>query len=162
MLGNGPPVLGPSMFTSAVSATGAAAKVVSSSLLLMGVIDRYLEARRRRRGRGQVGNLEGSNGPRRVVQSLWSGAAAAVHRLACPRPVSGLVGERRSRPVADVVGMHTVVITMQRSPAGGQSKPPARRNVDIVLRLPHADKRLRNRRIAVRPSSAPHTLGTHR
>jgi hypothetical protein len=42
-----------------------------------------------------VGKLEGSNGPRRVVQSLWSGAAAAVHRLACPRPVSG--------PVATIV-----------------------------------------------------------
>ena len=35
-----------------------------------------------------MGKLKGSNGARRVVQSLWSGAAAAVHRLACPRPVS--------------------------------------------------------------------------
>ena len=98
-----------------------------------------------------MGNLEGSNGPRRVVQSLWSGAAAAVHRLACPRPVSGTVESNERVPLAGVVGMHAVVITMRRSPAASQSKPPARRNVDTVLQGLHADKRLRNRRIAVVP-----------
>src|SRR6266851_3241695 len=100
------------------------------------VIDRFLEARRRRRGRGQVGNLEGSNGPRRVVQSLWLGAAAAVHRLACPRPVSGTVESNERVPLAGVVGMHAVVvITMRRRRAcrphrrGGHARcsPPCRR-----------------------------------
>ncbi len=87
-----------------------------------------------------MGKLEGSNGPRRVVQSLWSGAAAAVHRLACPRPVSGPVESNDCVPVAGVVGLHAVIITMRRSPAGGQPKPPARRSVDMVLRDQHADK----------------------
>ena len=109
-----------------------------------------------------MGNLEGSIGPRRVVQSLWSGAAAAVHRLACPRPVSGTVESNERVPLAGVVGMHAVVITMRRSPAGGQSKPPARRNVDTVLRGLHADKRLRNRRIAVVPGNASRMLDTRR
>ena len=110
-----------------------------------------------------MGNLEGSNGPRRVVQSLWSGAAAAVHRLACPLPVSGTVESNERVPLAGVVGMHAVVvITMRRSPAAGQSKRPARRNVDTVLRGLHADKRLRNRRIAVVPGSASRTLDTRR
>jgi len=114
------------------------------------------------RGRGQVGKLEGSNGPRRVVQSLWSGAAAAVHRLACPRPVSGPVESNDCVPVAGVVGLHAVIITMRRSPAGGQPKPPARRSVDMLLRDLHADKRLHNRHIAVVPRSAPHILDTRR
>src|ERR1700737_1097381 len=121
-----------------------------------------LAIRSRRRGRGQVGNLEGSTGPRRVVKSLWSGAAAAVHRLACPRPVSGRWRATIVSPVAGVVGMHAVIITMRRSPAGGQSKPPARRNVDTVLRGLHADKRLRNRRIAVVPGNAFRMLDTRR
>src|SRR5713226_403874 len=114
--------------------------------------------RRRRRGRGQVGKLEGSNGPRRVVQSLWSGAAAAVHRLACPRPVSSGPESNDRVPVAGVVGLHAVIITMRRSPAGGQPQPPARRSVDMVLRDLHADKRLHNRHSAVVPGSAPHIL----
>ena len=109
-----------------------------------------------------MGNLEGSNGPRRVVQSLWSGAAAAVHRLACPRPVSGTVESNERVPLAGVVGMHAVIITMRQSPARDQLTRWVRRTTDRVLRAPHADKRLRNRHIAVRPSSAPHTLGTHR
>src|SRR6266571_4624643 len=117
------------------------------------VIDRYLEARRRRRGRGQVGKLEGSNGPRRVVQSLWSGAAAAVHRLACPRPVSGQVKSNERVPVTGVVSVHAIVITMRRSPAKDQLTRRARRTTDIVLRGPHADKRLRNRHIAVVPGN---------
>ena len=94
-------------------------------------------------------NLEGSTGPRRVVQSLWSGAAAAVHRLACPRPVSGRLESNDRVPVAGVVSVHAVVITMRRSPARDQLTRRARRNVDIVLRGLHADKKLRNRRIAV-------------
>ena len=106
-----------------------------------------------------MGNLEGSNGPRRVVQGLWSGAAAAVHRLACPRPVSGRVKSNDRVPVAGVVSVHAVVIKMRRSPAGGQPKPPARRNVDMVLRDPHADKRLRSRHIAVARGSASRTAG---
>ena len=60
-----------------------------------------------------MGNLEGSTGPRRVVQSLWSGAAAAVHRLACPRPVSGRVKSNERVPIAGVVSVHAVVITMR-------------------------------------------------
>src|SRR5712692_10038835 len=99
----------------------------------MVVIDRYLEARRRRRGRGQVGNLEGSTGPHRVVQSLWSGAAAAVHKLACPRPISSPVSRTDRDDVGGVVLRHAVVITMRRSRAEGQPEPQARRNVDIVL-----------------------------
>jgi len=110
-----------------------------------------------------VGKLEGSNGPRRVVQSLWSGAAAAVHRLACPRPVSSGPVESIDRlAVAGVVGMHPVSITMRRSPAVGQPKPAARRNVDMVLRDLHADKRLHNRHIAVVPGSAPRILDTRK
>ena len=110
-----------------------------------------------------MGKLKGSNGPRRVVQSLWLGAAAAVHRLACPRPVSsGPVESNDCVLVAGVVGLHAVIITMRRSPAGGQPKPPARRNVDMVHRDLHADKRLHNRHIAVVPGSAPHILDTRR
>src|ERR1700730_16946001 len=112
-----PTCIGLSMFTSAGSATGAWSEILRSSLLWLVVIDRYLEARRRRRGRGQVGNLEGSTRPRRVVQSLWSGAAAAVHRLACPRPVSGTVESNERVPLAGVVSVHAVVLTMRRSPA---------------------------------------------
>ena len=109
-----------------------------------------------------MGKLEGSNGPRRVVQSLWSGAAAAVHRLACPRPVAGPVESNHFVPVAGLVGMHVVIITMRRSPAGGQPKPQARRNVDMVLRDLDADKRLHNRHIAVVPGSASRMLDTRR
>src|ERR1700674_5332694 len=117
----------------------------------MVVIDSSLATRNRRRGWGDVGTLEGSSGPRRVVQSLWSGAAAAVHRLASPRPVSGRVSNDDREGVADDVH---VVVKMRPSPAAGQSKPPASRNVDTVLRGIHADKRLRNRRIAVVPGNA--------
>ena len=109
-----------------------------------------------------MGNLEGSNGPRRVVQSLWSGAAAAVHRLACPRPVSGTVESNERVPLAGVVGMHAVIITMRQSPARDQLTRWVRRTTDIVLRDLHADKRLHNRRIAVVPGSAPHILDTRR
>ena len=107
-------------------------------------------------------NLEGSTGPRRVVQSLWSGAAAAVHRLACPRPVSGTVESNERVPLAGVIGMHAVVITMRRSPARDQLARWVRRTTDIVLRDLHADKRLHNRHIAVVPGSAPHILDTRR
>src|SRR5713226_9919068 len=89
-----------------------------------------LATRSRRRGRGDVGNLEGSTGPRRVVQSLWSGAAAAVHRLALPISVSGPVS-RTDRDDVEVI--HVVVVKMRRSPAEGQPKPQARRNVGRVL-----------------------------
>ena len=109
-----------------------------------------------------MGKLEGSNGPRRVVQSLWSGAAAAVHRLACPRPVSGTVESNERVPLAGVVGMHAVVITMRRSPARDQLTRRARRTTDRVLRGLHADKKLRNRRIAVVPANASRMLDTRR
>ena len=109
-----------------------------------------------------MGNLEGSNGPRRVVQSLWSGAAAAVHRLACPRPVSGTVESNERVPLAGVVGMHAVIITMRQSPARDQLTRWVRRTTDRVLRVPHADKRLRNRRIAVVPGNASHIRDTRR
>ena len=109
-----------------------------------------------------MGNLEGSTGPRRVVQSLWSGAAAAVHRLACPRPVSGTVESNERVPLAGVVSVYAVVITMQRSPARDQLMRRARRTMDRVLRGLHADKKLRNRRIAVVRGSASRTLDTRR
>jgi len=105
-----------------------------------------------------VGKLEGSNGPRRVVQSLWSGAAAAVHRLACPRPISGPVESNDRVVIADVV----VVIEMRRSPAGGRPERPAHRNVDMGLRVLRDGRKLRNRRISGRPGSAPHILDTRR
>src|SRR5713226_8199292 len=109
-----------------------------------------LATRSRRRGRGDVGNLEGSNGPRRVVQSLWSGAAAAVHRLACPRPVSGPVKnfDRVGVAVAIVVMQVDVVILMKPFPAGGRPKPRARHNVDMVLQGLHDDKTAGIRRIS--------------
>jgi hypothetical protein len=107
-----------------------------------------------------VGNLEGSTGPRWVVQSLWSGAAAAVHRLACPRPVSGTVSHN-ARDSVDV-GLIVADLTMRRAPAGGRPGPPARRNVDKVLRVLHDDKTAGTGRIAARPGSAPRTLGTRR
>src|SRR6266851_8371281 len=128
----------------------------------MVVIDRFLEARRRRRGWGQVGNLEGSTGPRRVVQSLWSGAAAAVHRLACPRPVSGRVESNERVAVGGVVSAHAVIITMRQSPARDQLTRWVRRTTDIVLRGLHADKKFRNRRIAVVRGSASRILDTRR
>ena len=106
-----------------------------------------------------MGNLEGSTGPRRVVQSLWSGAAAAVHRLACPRPVSGPVS-RTDRDDVEVI--HVVVVTMRRSRAEGQPKPQAHRNVDTVLRDLPDDKTAGIGRIFVRPRSAPRTPGTRR
>ena len=107
-------------------------------------------------------NLEGSTGPRRVVQSLWSGAAAAVHRLACPRPVSGR-GEGHDRvAVVCVVVIQAVVIEMRRAPAGGRSERRARRNVDTVLRALVDDKTVGTRRISVRPRTATHTPGTRR
>jgi len=107
-----------------------------------------------------VGNLEGSNGPRRVVQSLWSGAAAAVHRLACPQPVSGRVESNERVPVTGVVGMF--IITTRRSPARDQRARWVRRTTDRVLRVPHADKRLRNRRIVVVPGNASRMLDIRR
>ena len=95
-----------------------------------------------------MGNLEGSTGPRRVVQSLWSGAAAAVHRLACSRPVSCPVS-RTDRDDVEVI--HVVVVTMRRSRAEGQPKPQARRNMGMLLPDLHDGKRLRSHRIAVVP-----------
>ena len=89
------------------------------------MIDCSLATRNRCSGWGDVGNLEGSTGPRRVVQSLWSGAAAAVHRLACPRLVSGR-GESHDRVAVGVVVIQAVVIEMRRAPAGGQSERWAR------------------------------------
>ena len=109
-----------------------------------------------------MGNLEGSTGPHRVVQSLWSGAAAAVHRLACPRPVFGMVRRNERVTVGGVVVMHAVVIRLRRSPAEGQPEPQARRNVDTILRALPDDKRLRSHRIAVVPRNAPRTPGTRR
>src|SRR5216683_6232434 len=108
----------------------------------------------RRRGRGQVGNLEGSTGPRRVVQSLWSGAAAVVHKLACPRPVSCPVS-RTDRDDVEVI--HVVVVTMRRSPAEGQPKPQARRNVGRVLQVLRDDKTVDIGRTSARPRNAPRT-----
>ncbi len=86
MLGNGPPVWACDVI-SADSGLGSRSTIGRPPLI--GCIDCSLATRNRRRGWGDVGNLEGSSGPRRVVHSLWSGAAAAVHRLASPRPVSG-------------------------------------------------------------------------
>ena len=104
-----------------------------------------------------MGNLEGSSGPRRVVQSLWSGAAAAVHRLASPRPVSGWP----SRSVA-MAGIMLVVVKMRPSPAGGRPKRWARRKMDMVLQGLHDDKTAGIGRISVRPRNAPRTPGTRR
>ncbi len=68
MLGNGPPVW-------ACDVNSADSRVGSRSTVgrppLIGLIDCSLATRNRRRGWGDVGNLEGSTGPRRVVQSLW-------------------------------------------------------------------------------------------
>ena len=108
-----------------------------------------------------MGNLEGSIGPRRVVQSLWSGAAAAVHRLACPRPVSGAVSRKDGGGV-DVVRVVVADFKMRRTPAGGQPRPLARRSVDTVLRVLRDDKTVGIRRISARPRSAPRMLGTRR
>ena len=106
-----------------------------------------------------MGNLEGSTGPRRVVQSLWSGAAAAVHRLASPRPVSGLASRGDRDGVDDDV---RVVVKMRPSPAAGRSKRRARRRTDMVLQALHAGKNVGTRRIAVHPRSAPGILDTRR
>jgi hypothetical protein len=114
-----------------------------------------------------VGGASGQPGggppePRRAVQSLWSGAAATVQRLACPRPVSGR-GECHDRvAVVGVVVIQAVVIEMRRAPAGGQSERRAVRNVDRVLRDQCDGKRLRIRRIAVVQRSAPRTAGIRR
>ena len=149
-----PTCLGLWMFTGAGSATGVLSK---SSLLCMVGIGCSLATRSRRRGRGDVGNLEGSSGPRRVVQSLWSGAAAAVHRLASPRPVSGWP----SRSVA-MAGIMLVVVKMRPSPAGGRPKRWARRKMDMALRALLDDKTAGIGRIAVRPRTATRTPGTRR
>jgi hypothetical protein len=126
--------------------------------------DRSLARRSRRCGWGDVGRLEGSTGPRRLVQSLWSGAAAAVHRLACPRSGSGQVDSNADGVVvADGVVMRVVVgIKRRRSPAGGQPMRRARCSVDRVLRDLPFGKKPHNRRIAVRPKDAPRTPGTRR
>ena len=106
-----------------------------------------------------MGNLEGSTGPRRVVQSLWSGAAAAVHRLASPRPVSGRVRSDDREGVTDDV---QVVVTMRPSPAAGRLKRWARRKMDTLLRALLAGKTVGIRRISVRPRTATRTPGTRR
>src|SRR5216683_6557561 len=92
---------------------------------LIDVIDAWLEDAPVVVGGGKWATWRGPPDPSRVVQSLWSGAAAAVHRLACPRPVSGRVGSNDRVDVADVVVTHVVVIGMRRSPAGGQPERPA-------------------------------------
>ena len=106
-----------------------------------------------------MGNLEGSNGPRRVVQSLWSGDAAAVHRLASPRPVSGRVRNDDRDGVAD---RRHVVVKMRPSQAAGRPKQRARRKMDTVLQALLDDKTDGIRHIAVHPRSAPRMLGTRR
>ena len=108
---------GPEIVISADSGLGSRSTVGRPPLIV--VIDCSLATRNRRRGWGDVGNLEGSTGPRRVVQSLWSGAAAAVHRLASPRPVSGRVRSDDRDGVADDVH---VVVKMRPSPAAGRPK----------------------------------------
>ena len=109
-----------------------------------------------------MGNLEGSTGPRRVVQSLWSGAAAAVHKLACPRPVSGRVSRNERVTVGDVVVVHAVVIRLRRSPAEGQPEPQAHRNVDTVRRDLPDDKTAGIRRTAAVPRIESRIPGTRR
>ncbi len=101
-----------------------------------------------------MGNLEGSTGPRRVVQSLWTAAAAPDHRLACPRPVSCPASSNDRDDVADV--------KMRRAPAGGQPKPPARRSVDRVLQVLLDDKTVGMGRISAHPGSVTRMLGTRR
>src|SRR6266702_3033605 len=118
---------------------------------LIDVIDAWLEDAPVVVGGGKWATWRGPPDPSRVVQSLWSGAAAAVHRLACPRPVSGRVGSNDRVVVADVVVTHVGVIEMRRSPAGGQPERPAHRNVDMGLRVLRDGRKLRNRRIFGRP-----------
>ena len=111
-----------------------------------------------------MGNLEGSNGPRRVVQSLWSGAAAAVHRLACPRPVSGPVecNDRVDLAVASGVVTHLVAFKMRPCLARDQLARRARRKMDIVLRDRRADKTVGIRHISADPRIGPRIPDTRR
>src|SRR6266571_5345868 len=148
MLGNGPPVWACDVI-SADSGLGSRSTIGRPPLI--GCIDCSLATRNRRRGWGDVGNLEGSTGPRRVVQSLRSGAAAAVLRLASPRPVSGRVSTDDRDGVAD---RRQVVVKMRPSPAAGRSKRRARRRTDMVLRALLDDKTAGIGRISVRPRIA--------
>ena len=97
----------------------------------------------------------------RPVRPLLRTDAAEKSEVATTS-VSGTMESNERVPLAGVIGMHAVVITMRRSPARDQLARWVRRTTDIVLRDLYADKRLHNRRIAVVPGNASRILDTRR